>query len=98
MNQNPSFGEIVRDRRKELGLTQTELAGRAGCAPVTLRKIEYDALRPSIQMAEHLAVALQIPEDQQLAFVRLARQERDPEPISSLPPALEEIFKYWLVP
>ena len=91
MNQNPSFGEIVKEQRKELGLTQTELAGRTGCAPVTLRKIEYNALRPSIQMAEHLAVALQIPEEQHLAFIRLARRERDPAPISSLPPAPEEI-------
>ena len=74
-----------------MGLTQTELAGRVGCAPVTLRKIEYNALRPSAQMAEHLAVALQIPEAEHLAFVRLARGERDPTPISSLPPAPEEI-------
>ncbi len=91
MNQEPSFGHIVKDRRKELGLTQTELAGRVGCAPVTLRKIEYNALRPSTQMAEQLAVALQIPETEHLAFVRLARRERDPSPIPPLPPAPEEI-------
>ncbi len=91
MKQEPSFGEIIKERRKELGLTQTELAGRAGCAPVTLRKIEYNALRPSTQLAEHLAVALQIPEAEHLAFVHLARREQDPSPVPPLPPALEEI-------
>jgi WD40 repeat protein/serine/threonine protein kinase/DNA-binding XRE family transcriptional regulator len=91
MNQAPSFGEIVKERRKELGLTQTELAGRVGCAPVTLRKIEYNALRPSAQLAEHLAVALQIPEAEHMAFVRLARREQDPSPVPPLPPAPEEI-------
>lgn len=91
MNQRPSFGHIVKERRKALGLTQTELAGRVGCAPVTLRKIEYNALRPSTQMAEQLALALQIPEAEQLVFVRLARQERNPSPIPPLPPAPEEI-------
>lgn len=29
MKQEPSFGEVIKERRKELGLTQTELAGRA---------------------------------------------------------------------
>ena len=58
---------------------------------MTLRKIEYDALRPSVQMAEHLAVSLNISEEEQLAFVRLARQERDLSPIPTPSPALEEI-------
>ena len=89
MAQDLSFGVIVRERRKEMGLTQTELAGRVGCAPVTLRKIEYDALRPSVQIAEHLAVALNIPEAEHLAFIRLARRERDPSPLPPLPPGLE---------
>jgi WD40 repeat protein/serine/threonine protein kinase/DNA-binding XRE family transcriptional regulator len=91
MNEEPSFGTIVKERRNALGLTQTELARRVGCAPVTIRKIEYDALRPSVQIAEHLAVALNIPEAEQLAFVRLARHEREVSPIPTPPPALEEI-------
>lgn len=58
---------------------------------MTLRKIQYNALRPSTQLAEHLAVALQIPEAEHLAFVHLARREQDPSPVPPLPPALEEI-------
>ncbi len=91
MNQEITFGQIVKERRNSLGLTQTELARRVGCAPVTIRKIEYDALRPSVQIAERLAVALNIPEAEHLAFVRLARQEPDPSPIPAPTPAPEEI-------
>ena len=47
MNQESSFGGIVREQRRALGLTQAELARRVGCATVTIRKIEYDARRPS---------------------------------------------------
>jgi WD40 repeat protein/transcriptional regulator with XRE-family HTH domain len=92
MSNEESFGQRVKDRRRELGLTQDELARRVGCAPVTLRKIEYDDLRPSVQIAERLAMALNIPLEERAAFVRLARVERIPEPPTPTPaPALEEI-------
>ena len=61
MNAEATFGQIVKARRRDMGLTQEELARRVGCAPVTLRKIEYDDLRPSVQIAERLAMALGIP-------------------------------------
>ncbi|MGD2077779.1 MAG: protein kinase, partial [Chloroflexota bacterium] len=91
MNEEISFGRILRERRTILGLTQTELARRAHCAAITIRKIEADALRPSVQMAEQIALALNIPEDEQIAFVRLARQERDPSPIPTPSPLPGEI-------
>lgn len=74
-----------------LGLTQAELGRRVGCAPITVRKIEADALRPSVLMAERLALALNIPEVDQAAFVRLARVEREPISIPTPPPTPEEI-------
>src|SRR5512143_1572658 len=87
-----SFGQLVKARRRELGLTQDELAHRVGCAPVTLRKIEYDDLRPSVQIAERLAMELNIPLEERATFVRLARTEREPEPITPTPaPRPEEI-------
>ena len=92
MSSIDSFGQLVKARRRELGLTQDELAHRVGCAPVTLRKIEYDDLRPSVQIAERLAMALNIPLEERAAFVRLARTERAPEPLTPTPaPKLEEI-------
>ncbi|MCA9945165.1 MAG: protein kinase, partial [Anaerolineales bacterium] len=70
---------------------QAELARRAGCAPITVRKMEGDALRPSVQLAELLALALNIPEAEQLGFVRLARQEKAPSPIPRPTPSPGEI-------
>lgn len=91
MKQTPSFGEILRERRSVLGLTQAELAHRAGCAPITVRKMEGDGLRPSVQLAELLALALQIPEGEQANFVRLARQEKPITPIPRPTPSVAEI-------
>jgi DNA-binding XRE family transcriptional regulator len=69
----PAFGQLVKAHRQELGLTQDELARRVGCATTTLRKIESNDLRPSIQIAERLALALNIPQEERTDFVRLAR-------------------------
>jgi serine/threonine protein kinase/DNA-binding XRE family transcriptional regulator len=91
MKQTPTFGEILRERRSLLGLTQAELARRAGCAPITVRKMEGDGLRPSVQLAELLALALQIPEGEQANFVRLARQEKPITPIPRPTPSAAEI-------
>ena len=73
MKQGMSFGNSVRQRRREMDLTQEELARRVGCAAITLRKIESDDLRPSVQIAERLAMALAIPLDERAEFVRRAR-------------------------
>jgi serine/threonine protein kinase/DNA-binding XRE family transcriptional regulator len=91
MDAKPSFGLIVRERRQSLGLTQAELARRVGCAIVTIRKIETDALRPSVQIAERLALALTISEAEQLAFVRLARAAQPLTPLPPPSPTPEEI-------
>jgi WD40 repeat protein/serine/threonine protein kinase/DNA-binding XRE family transcriptional regulator len=93
MSQDISFGKIVKEYRFALGLTQAELSIRVGCATITIRKIEADQLRPSYQIAEILARALNIPQEDQNNFVRLARTGlRDtptPSPIP-IPPLLPE--------
>ncbi len=91
MEHDSTFGQVVRERRSLLGLTQAELARRAGCAPITIRKMEGDTLRPSVQLAELLALALNIPEAERSDFVRLARQEKAPTPIPRPTPAPSEI-------
>lgn len=92
MSNENSFGVIAKNKRRELGLTQEELARRVGCAPITLRKIEADDLRPSVQIAERLAMALNIPLEERSAFVKLARTERVFEEQSLTPmPRPEEI-------
>lgn len=69
------FSDWVRQRRMVLGLTQAELAARAGCALVTIKKFEQETRRPSRQLAELLAIHLAIPIEQRTAFLRLARGE-----------------------
>ncbi|NTU80629.1 MAG: PQQ-binding-like beta-propeller repeat protein [Chloroflexales bacterium] len=87
MADGQPFGPRVRERRRALDLTQEELARQVGCASVTLRKIEGSHLRASRQIAERLAIALDIPLAERDAFVRAARvavvergESREPAP------------------
>src|SRR5512138_1776672 len=94
MNQTSSFGSFVRQRRREMDLTQEELARRVGCAAITLRKIEGDDLRASVQIAERLAMALAIPLEERAEFVRWARSVRPAAaelPPVTPPPSMDEI-------
>src|SRR5438093_13317097 len=79
-----TFGNWLKRRRRGLGLTQKELASRAGYAGETIRKVEADALRPSRQMAERLAGPLDIDPGQRATFIRFARDE--PDGGGALPP------------
>ncbi|HSJ56585.1 MAG TPA: ABC transporter substrate-binding protein, partial [Anaerolineae bacterium] len=49
---------------------------RVGCATITIKKIEGDERRPSRQMAERLAGALKVPEDEQGQFLAMGLGER----------------------
>ena len=68
-----SFGSWLKARRRELDLTQIELARKVGCAEITIRKIEADSLRPSKQLATNLMETLNVPRDEQNALMQLAR-------------------------
>ncbi len=71
-----SFGEWLTRRRKALNLTRAALAQQVPCAIITLRRLEADDLRASIDLARHLARVLQIPDDQRAAFSAFARGEQ----------------------
>jgi len=68
-----SFKDELKQRRKALDLTQAELAHKIGCSIYTLQHIEEGVARPSRQLAELLAVGLEIPPDERPAFVQRAR-------------------------
>jgi len=68
-----SFGSWVRNRRRLLDLTQSELGKRVACSEATIRKIEADERKPSAQLAELLAKALSIPPDDFQRFLKSAR-------------------------
>src|SRR3954469_8470184 len=75
MSEGTPFGSWLKQRRKELGLTQQELAERVECSLVLIVKIESGARRPSGQIAPLLAAALGVPGDEQPAFVEFARAD-----------------------
>lgn len=81
MDEELTFGKWLRHRRRELDLTQDEFARRVGCAPITVRKVESDEMRPSKQLAEAFSNQLGIPLDQHEDFIRMARDEV-PHPIA----------------
>ena len=74
-DDNPSFGYWLRRRRKALDLTQARLAQLVGCAVATIKKLEADERRPSLQMAERLADCLAVPTAERTAFLHAARAE-----------------------
>lgn len=76
MNQEISFGAWIKKRRARLGLTRERIAQQVGYSVAMIRKIEEDERRPSAQAAARLAAALEIPAEQQEAFLQVARQER----------------------
>jgi predicted ATPase/transcriptional regulator with XRE-family HTH domain len=78
------FGEWLKRRRKQLDLTQAELAERAGCSVPALRKIEAGVRRPSKQLAGLLARSLEIPSDDHTNFIRFARGELALDQLPSL--------------
>ena len=74
------LGQWVKGRRKQLDLTQEELALRIGCSLVLIQKIEEGDRRPSKQIGELLAQHLAVPVGEWPDFIRFARA-RDAEPV-----------------
>ena len=54
----------IRDRRRELGLSQKELAERCGVSRQTVNAIENDKYDPTLSLAFRLAKELQITVDE----------------------------------
>ncbi|MGW1269127.1 helix-turn-helix domain-containing protein [Streptomyces sp. NPDC002491] len=53
------FGKAVRDRRTFLGMTQTQLAARAGMTQAAISRLEHGGSTPTIPLLERLATALE---------------------------------------
>ncbi|MGH3261244.1 MAG: helix-turn-helix domain-containing protein [Trebonia sp.] len=52
------IGQAIRDRRLVLGLSQTEVAARAGMTQPALSRLEAGGAVPTIPVLERIAVAL----------------------------------------
>ena len=90
MEDSPSFGAWLKQRRKALDLTQAELAQQVGCALGTIRKIEADERRPSKQLAALLADQLALPSPDHAAFLKAARAELSAIRLAPFPPSNDQ--------
>ena len=52
------IGQAVRERRMALGLSQTELASRAGMTQPALSRLEAGGVVPTIPLLERISTAL----------------------------------------
>ena len=85
-----TFGHRLAERRREMRLSQSELARRFGTAHSTIGKYERDEMKPSIEAAKRLAALLETtvayllgePGGDVLADARMLARLRD---IAALP-------------
>jgi predicted ATPase/DNA-binding CsgD family transcriptional regulator/transcriptional regulator with XRE-family HTH domain len=84
--ETKSFGEWLRHRRRDLDLTQEELARQVGCAPITVRKIEADQMRPSKQLAELLMGQVGVASEERESFMHFARGGEPAKSITTTEP------------
>ena len=69
-----AFGQAVRERRKELALSQEELAERADLHRTYVSQVERGLKSPSLNTVEHLAKVLGLrPSELVRAAEKLAR-------------------------
>lgn len=54
------FGRHIRSLRKARGLTQEQLAERAGLAPDTIRRLEHGSFSPSVNTLEKVCVGFNL--------------------------------------
>lgn len=55
---------VIREKRKELGLSQEELAKRCGVARQTVNAIENNKYNPTLVLAFNLAKELRVKVDE----------------------------------
>src|SRR5215207_9169371 len=73
MSEETTFGTWLHHQRRILDLTQQTLADQAGCARITLRRIEADVLKPSKELTLILLEKVGVPEHERPQWVAFAR-------------------------
>src|SRR6266566_3274578 len=73
MDATVSFGQWLKQRRKNLDLTQEAMAEQIGCSAIAIHKIEAGSRRPSRQVADLLAELFEVPAEEREAFTAFAR-------------------------
>ena len=73
INEEIPFGTWLRRERRRLDLSRQALADRAGCAEITLRRIESGTLKPSKELARILLEQIGIPGSEHERWIPFAR-------------------------
>ena len=84
----PYFGVWLKQHRKMLGLTRSDLANQVPCSPDTIHKIETGERRPSRAMALRLVECLNVPLRDRSALVDIARLSVPPAGVIAWPDQL----------
>ena len=71
-------GKRMRDRRRELGITQAQLAEMVGTAQARISQIENGESEPSIDVLMRLARALGVTTDYLLGMGESEESDREP--------------------
>ena len=61
MSYEMNYGDSIKNARKKAGLTQKELAEKAGLAEITIRQYETNKREPRSESLKKIATALEIP-------------------------------------
>ncbi|HEY8285659.1 MAG TPA: TIR domain-containing protein, partial [Chloroflexota bacterium] len=80
---SPAFADLLRRHRNAAGLTQEELAERAGLSPRGVLYLERGGRQPYRDTVRRLVEALSLAEEERAALVQAARR---PRPADSLSP------------
>jgi predicted ATPase/transcriptional regulator with XRE-family HTH domain len=83
MEESFSFGYWLRRQRLARDLRQVDLAALLGIAPITLRKIEADERRPSLQLATRVAAVFELDDAERALLLRVARADLSPAALPS---------------
>src|ERR1051326_7430527 len=68
MRSPTTFGDLLRQHRRQAGLTQQDLADRSGLSVHGIQKLERGATHPYRDTAKRLIVALQLESNQKAQF------------------------------
>lgn len=74
---------VIRDRRKELGLSQEELAKKCGVSRQTVNVIENNKYDPTLSLAFSLARELVITVDELFYRRKMETQHKGKEPFKA---------------
>lgn len=99
--QNPFMRSLVcavSSKRRKLGLTQGEVAARAGLVQSTVGAMESGERIPSVDSVYRILVAIDLPIAETFGAAHEAALQWKPEPIIPLPPHAPAAGEFQLTP